>query len=202
MESIPEGYLKNSQGHLVPIDVVSEFDLDRDRLVREIVREAQNVRKDMASFKSRAMGDFAAFVELSAERYDVRLGGKKGNTTLYTFDGKYKIQVAVSDRIRFDEGIQAAKELIDECIIVWSAGSSSEIRALVDHAFQVDKEGRIAFGRVLSLMRLDIQDEKWQRAMGAIRDSMCVDSTKSYLRIYERDEDGAYKQIPLDMAAI
>jgi hypothetical protein len=38
--------------------------------------------------------------------------------------------------------------------------------------------------------------------MRAISDSVQVASTKTYPRFYERQEDGSYSQIPLDIAAV
>ncbi|REM31517.1 DUF3164 family protein, partial [Mycobacterium tuberculosis] len=72
----------------------------------------------------------------------------------------------------FDERLQAAKALIDECIQSWSKSSNVNLKVLVNDAFQVDQQGKISTGRVLGLRRHDIDDEKWQLAMKAIGDSM------------------------------
>jgi len=77
------------------------------------------------------------------------VGGRKGNITLTPFDGKYRIVRSVSDRLEFDERLQAAKALIDECIKEWTESSRSEIRALIGNAFQVDKASRINAKRIL-----------------------------------------------------
>ncbi len=200
---VPDGYWRNAQGNLVPEETIKPIDKERDKLVRKLVASARALQASMAAYKSAAMGDVESFVARSAERYDVKLGGKKGNITLPTYDGQYKIQLAVADRLHFDERIQAAKALVDECIHEWTAGSSAEIKALIEHAFQADKEGQLNTGRVLGLMRLSIEDEKWKRAMEAIKDSMQVASTCSYLRIYERVGDSdRYQQISLDIAGL
>ncbi|WEH92951.1 DUF3164 family protein [Acinetobacter soli] len=133
---------------------------------------------------------------------DVAVGGAKGNLTLFSFDGKYKIVRQIQDSIRFDERLQAAKALIDECIQSWSANSNDYLKVLVNDAFQVDKEGKISTGRVLGLRRHNIDDTKWQKAMQAISDSIIVTDSKNYVRFYERDEDGKYQPISLDFANI
>jgi hypothetical protein len=109
----------------------------------------------------------------------------------------------MQDNLAFDERLQAAKALIDACIKDWTQGSRSEIKALIDNAFQVDKEGKISTGRVLGLRRLDIKDQQWQSAMQAISDSVQVLGSKPYIRIYERvgDSDN-YQPISLDLASI
>lgn len=196
------GYLENASGHLVPIDKVRPIDLARDELVREIVEKAKALSANIGEFKVATFADIAAFVQLSAEQYGAKIGGNKGNVTLLSYDGRYKVQRAISETISFDERLQAAKALIDECITDWAASSRPEIKVLVGDAFQVDKNNNINTGRVLGLRRLDIQDERWLRSMQAIGEALQVVGSKSYVRVYERVGDtGEYRSIPLDIAA-
>jgi hypothetical protein len=109
--------------------------------------------------------------------------------------------LAVDENISFDERLQTAKNSIDECITRWSEGSRDEIRALVADAFCVDKAGKINTGRILGLRRLNIQDTQWEEAMQAISDSIQSVGSKEHVRIYTRDENGKYKQVPLNIAA-
>ena len=200
--AIPEGYMRDAQDRLVPVGLVKDVDKTRDQLVREIADKALALQAAMKAFRDDAMGDMAAFVQLSAEQYGAKLGGNKGNLTLTSYDGRFKVQRQVSETLVFDERLQAAKSLVDECITEWTEGSRDEIRALINDAFQVDQEGRINTGRVLSLRRLKINDERWCRAMKAVSDSLQVAGSKAYVRVYERREDGKYEAIPLDMAAL
>ena len=109
----------------------------------------------------------------------------------------------MQDQIVFGEQLMAAKALIDECVRDWSQGANDNVRALVTHAFQTDKAGKINTGRVLGLRQLNITDEKWQKAMQAISDSIRVASSKPYVRFYKRDDDsGDYAHISLDAAAV
>jgi hypothetical protein len=196
----PTGYLQDAAGRLVPIETIKPIDLARDQLVNEIFPHAVAISRQIAAFKAAAFADIAAFVQLSAEEYDVHIGGDKGNVTLLSFDGRYKIQRAIAEQICFDERLQAAKGLIDECITAWSDGARVEIRVLVNSAFQVDKEGKINTARVLCLRRLEITDDRWRRAMKAISDAVMVIGSKSYIRVYERDGNGQYQPIALDVA--
>jgi hypothetical protein len=198
-----EEYMKDSMGRLNPIDLVSEIDKERDSLVKELIGKAKTLQADMKQFKELVMGDVHAFVELSAEKYDVSLGGKKGNVSLTSFDGRLKIQMAISETMSFDERLKAAKALIDECIADWTEGSRDELKVLVLDAFQVDKEGQINTGRILGLRRLQIDDPRWIKAMTALSESLQVIGSKSYIRLYERTgEDNKWTAIPLDMAAL
>lgn len=203
MQQIPDGYMMDTKGRLVPLDMVSELDQTRDGLVRELVAEAKATQKVLASFKIKAMDDTQAFIELSGEQYGVKIGGDKGNVKLYSFDGKYRIERSMSDYIVFDERLQIAKELIDECVREWTGDSRSEVKALVEHAFKTNSEGKISTQRVLGLRRLKIDHPIWNKAMAAIGDSMQVIETKAYLRVYERDEKGqGYQPVSLALSAV
>jgi hypothetical protein len=203
MTPIPTGYWQDANGSLVPTSKIKQIDKDRHQVVTQMCLEAANVSASLFGFKSAAAQAVHDFCERSLAEYDVKHGGKKGNVTLVSFDGRYKVVRQMQETIVFDERLQAAKMLIDECIQSWSKGSNANIKVLVNDAFQVDREGKISTGRVLGLRRLDIKDDAWTRAMTAIGDSMRVASTKSYLRFYERNEQsGEYIPITLDAAAI
>lgn len=195
-------YMTDAKGRLVPIEQVKEIDLLRDELVRELCDSAKEQSGRLRRVKDQMMHEVQAFISLSAEKYDIKYGGKKGNVQLVSFDGQYKVLIAIKDKISFDERLQVAKELIDNCIRRWSEGSRSEIIALVQDAFNVDKTGRLNTDRILGLRRLEISDPEWKKAMDAISDSVQVSESKPYIRFYERDPEGAYQQISLDLSTL
>ncbi len=197
----PKGYMQDAKGRLVPIETIPAIDLLRDSLVRELSAKAEILAAEVAAFKEDALAQIAAFVSLSAEEYGAAIGGEKGNIQLQTFDGRLRIQRAVADRITFDERLHAAKTLIDQCISEWAAKSTPQLRALVNDAFEVDKAGNINTGRILTLRRIQIEDPRWEAAMCAIADAICIESTKTYLRFYTRDESGKYRHTPIEPIA-
>lgn len=199
---IPDGYKEDAQGRLVPIETIREIDLARDSFVREQVTKAQDMASRISAFKRAATDDMQAFLDMSAEQYGRNIGGTKGNVELMSFDGKFKVSRAVADRIEFDERLQTAKELIDQCLREWTKDSSAELRAIIDDAFQVDKKGRINTKRILSLRKLKIDNETWAKAMEAIGDAVTVTGSCTYFRFYERDERGQYQQVQLDFSGV
>lgn len=198
-------YLTNSQGHLVPKTTISSIDLLRDDTVNRIVDLAKEVQAVMKDFKHETFSDITAFVDTVAEQYDTKLGGRKGNLSLASYNGKYKVVVAISDSLNFDERLHVAKQLIDECLHKWSEGSNDKVKALIEFAFQTDKQGNINVARIFSLMRMRFKDkdEQWDLAMKALKDSVQVTASCQYLRIYERvGNTDKYKQISLDIAGL
>ena len=179
-------YKKDARGNLVPIANIRPIDLLRDELVQKITARARAVQEELQEYRRWAMDEIAAFAELSANQYGTSLGGKKGNIRLHSFDGQYRVQLAMQDALVFDEGLAAAKVLL----------------AIINAAFATDRDGNISTARVLGLRRLNISDEKWQRAMDALSDSLQVHTSKAFVRVHERDANGEYHLMNLDIAKV
>lgn len=200
---IPPGYMQNAVGHLVPIDNVREQDKLRDEAVRRLVSRGLQINQTLTDYKRQALAEIDDLIQIAADKFEVTIGGRKGNVTLTSYDGRYKIQRQVADRIQFGEELEAAKELINLCIDRWSEGANDNIRALVDRAFRTDDKGKIKTASVLELLRLEINDSQWKSAMEAIKDSIQTAGTAVYIRISERiGTTDQYKAIPLDLAAV
>ena len=194
-------FLEDAQGRLVPISAIKPIDLKRHEAVTSIMTDTFKERDRLIEFKKSIWLRVQDFLAESAKDSGAKkYGGAKGNVTLTSFDGKFKVMVAVNDTIQFNEKLQVAKQLIDKCIASWSEGANENLRAIVDDAFNVGKSGLVSTSRVLGLRRLNIKDPTWKKAMDAITESMQVASSKTYMRFYERQSDGSYKQIPLDVA--
>lgn len=196
------GMMEDTQGRFVPVSMIKSVDLLRDQTVMSILARVSVESKALKEFKKQIWQDIQTFLELSAHEHGVRFGGKKGNISLKSYDGRYKLVIAVNDTLAFNEKLQVAKHIIDECISRWVQGSSDEIRVLVHDAFNVDKAGNISTSKVLGLRRLNIQDEEWQKAMSAITDSITLTLSKTYMRFYARKENGEYDPITLDIASL
>ncbi len=200
---VPEGFKQNASGHLVPMDQIREQDLIRDMTVIDLVSEAKTLHADLRHFKYKALNDIADLISTSAEKYDVKIGGKKGNVKLSSYDGKYKVERSIADCITFTEELEAAKALITECIDEWTVSTSKNVTALINRAFKTNAQGQVKTAAVLELIRLEIEDKKWQRAMEALKDSIHVSSTTTYIRFYQRvGMTDQYEAIPLDIAAV
>lgn len=202
---VPKGYWEAADGSLIPESKVSDVDKARDKLVKKLCADAKKIQATMAAYKGQAMVDIAEFVQMSADQYNVVLRGAagKGNVTLVSYDGRFKVVRAMAEKIAFDERLQVAKAKVDECIHRWAKGANKNLQVLVNKAFETDKEGNVSAGRILSLRSYQIDDPDWRLAMDAIADSMRVSASKSYVRFYERDDaTGEYRAINLDLAGV
>jgi hypothetical protein len=194
-------FMGDGKGGLTPVDLIKPQHLLEDQTVRKIVGFAAALSAQVARFKEHTFDDLGAFEALLAEEYDTKVGGQKGNKTLQSVDGLFKVQVQVADHIDFGPELQIAKALVDECLTEWAADARAEIRAIVTRAFNTDKAGQINRSEIFMLLRLDIADDRWTRAMKAIRDAMRIVGSKTYIRCYRRDRfDAPWQAITIDLA--
>jgi hypothetical protein len=194
-------YMPDAKGNLVPVETIKPADRLEDETVRKVIGYARELSGQIGRFKQHTFDDLGAFEALLAQEYGATKGGAKGNKTFMSFDGLLKVQVQVQDAIDFGPQLQVAKSLIDECLNEWAADSRPEIRAIVTRAFNTDRAGKINRAEIFMLLRLDIEDGRWQRAMAAIRDAMRVVGSKIYVRCYQRRtiQDG-WQAVTIDLA--
>ncbi|MGT3827031.1 DUF3164 family protein [Enterobacter kobei] len=195
-------YMKDRKGRLVPVDLVPAHDFEMDAFVRSCIAGAFSLQQQMIEFKRRVYGDCDAFIKLLDEKFNVKRGGLKGNASFTTYDGALQITISINDLVTFGPEIQSAKSLIDECLEDWSEGANENLLAIIRDAFVVDQQGKLSMSRIVSLLRIDIKDERWPKIKNAISDGLVVNGTKTYLNFRQRNAEGKMVDIPLAMAAL
>lgn len=201
-DDAPEGFMTNGQGHHVPAEQVRPLDKLRDEFVRQWIPRIIDLNAQIAEMKEALFSEFDALRELAAAEYEADLLGKKGNGRVRAYNDIARIEVSRSALVSFDD-LEPGKALIDACIQDWSQDARHELVALIDQAFKPGKTGAINRGAIMGLLKLDIDDPRWQRAMDAIRDAIRVDGTKDYIRAYVRvGRDRLPQMIPLDFAKV
>lgn len=197
-------YMPDARGNLVPLNLVKPQDKLQDETVRKVLGFAIALSDQVERFKAHTMADLAALDQLLEQQYGlIKRGNKgKGNRTYLTVDGLFKVSVQVADYVDFGPELQVAKALLDECLNEWSADARPEIQAIVTRAFNTDKEGQINRSEIFMLLRLEIEDERWGKAMAAIRDAMRIVGRKEYVRFGMRDTPEAdWRSVTIDLAS-
>lgn len=197
-----KAFMTDAKGRHVPLALVSPVDQLIDEYVRKMIDHAIELNARIGRFRGHCFDDVGSLQAMLAQEYGTSVGGAKGNISLTSFDGTRKVTVQVADQIVFGPELQAAKKLVDECLADWGAGAGDELRAVVNNTFDVDKEGQINRSALFSLMRLAIEEPRWVRAMEALRDSIRVIGSKTYIRFHRRDTpDGPWQAVTIDLSA-
>ncbi len=195
-------YRVDHRGNMIHEKNINPIDLLEDQLVEKLMKHAADLNAQIARFRGHCFDDITAFLDLLFERYQAKRGGKKGNMTFLSFDGLAKVTVQVAEKLQVTSALRAAEALIDECIKEWAEGSHDNIRAIVSHAFRQDKEGNVSVSALLELSRVKIEDERWQRGVAALKDSLRPVGSRTYLRFYRRaNQDARWSAITIDLAS-
>lgn len=209
--AIPDGVIDyaghksmtDATGSFTPLDLVKPADKLQDETVRKIMGFAIGLSRQVERFKAHTMFDLGALDALLEQEYGVVKAGNrgKGNRTYITYDTLFKVTVQIADYIDFGPQLQVAKALLDECMNEWAAESRAELAAVVTRAFNTDKPGQVNRSEIFMLLRLEITDERWQRAMLAIREAMRVVGSKEYVRFAMREKrDDAWTSVTINLA--
>tara|TARA_R100001369_G_scaffold75766_1_gene104774 strand:- start:505 stop:1149 length:645 start_codon:yes stop_codon:yes gene_type:complete len=194
-------YMHDSKGGLQPVELIKPQHLLEDETVRKIVGHAVELSAQVARFKEHTFDDIGGFEAILEQEYDAKKGGAKGNMTLMSVDTLFKVTVQIADHVDFGPELQIAKELVDECLNEWASDARAEIRTIVTRAFNTDKAGQINRSEIFMLLRLEITDPRWLKAMQAIRDAMRVVGSKTYVRCYQRARfDAPWQAVTIDLA--
>ncbi len=169
----------------------------------KLLKDAKDLSDRMAAFKediAKVCSDiYAAFM---AEK-EVK-PTTKGNFTWYNFDRSIKIEVAINERITFDElQISAAREKLDQFLTENMDGKVEFIKELVIDAFKTSR-GQLDAKKIMSLLkyRSKIRQPLFQSAMEDIESAIRRPASKTYYRVFERTDEGNYKLVDLNFSTI
>lgn len=168
-----------------------------------IFKEASRLSTDLKAFKNRIK-------EICQEVYDTYMSEKeasvkgKGNFVWFNFDRSIKIEVSINDRIEFDDlGIIACKAKLDEFFTGAIESKHDYVKEMAMDAFSTTT-GKLDVKKVLSLLKWKskIKEDLFQEAMKLIEDSIRRPDSKTYFRVWVKNDDGKYDNIDLNFSSL
>jgi hypothetical protein len=130
---------------------------------------------------------------------------KKGNFTIYNFNRTIKIEVSINERIEFDElTIKAAKEKFDLFLDTNITSKNEFAKEMIIAAFKTQRTGKLDTKRVLQLTRHEskINDKLFSEAVELINQSIRRPDSKTYFRVWQKNEEGKFDLIDLNFSSI
>jgi RecJ-like exonuclease len=194
---IPEGYIADARGRLVPLEALTEQDKRRDALVKGLVAEALELEELIATKRASMQARVDEYLDWLKGVKKVKRENWKGNVQLDSYDGTLRIDRRVTEVISFNETLQLAKTAVDEWLKDNLEGVNDELRAVIMGAFSVDQKGRVNKGQILKLLRFAIKGPKWKKAMDLVRDAIQIQTTRQSTVFYVRDGKGEWRQVVL-----
>lgn len=200
--------VKNKQwtdetGATVPVEYVSPGNRLKERHAATLLKEATIINKRLNIFKKQAQKLCTEVFEKMMDEYKVK-AGSKGNYTWFNFDRSIKVEVSINERIEFDDiAIKASKEKLDEFLNLSLDSKQEFVKELVADAFSTSR-GKLDAKKVMGLLkyRSKIKAPLFQEALDLLSSSIRKPSSKTYFRIWNRNDDGSYSLIDLNFSSL
>ncbi|WP_290145480.1 MULTISPECIES: DUF3164 family protein [Muribaculaceae] len=160
--------------------------------------------ENLKSVKDRIYGDFDAILKMKSEITGVATD-EQSSHTFTTSDGKYRLILGVNCidgyRDTVEDGIAMVKGYLE------SLARDTATEALVAAVLKLlsrDGQGNIKASRVLQLRKMaeGSGDERFIEGVRIIEESYQPTVSKRYIRAQYKDEQGAWKYIPLGMTDV
>jgi hypothetical protein len=198
----------NAAGDSVPFKFVPKSDKSKEVLAAKIWKAALSVEASLAQLHSmmkEAFTEVSALVKAEYElKNDKKLKTGKGSLTWFNFDRSIKVEADVNDIVKWDSGLMTeALILLNKYISANMTESNELISELVKSAF-ANQKGMIDTGKVFQLLRYEdkIKAVAFQKACELIKQAQSIDRTKLYMRVWEKQDDGSYRNINLTFSTL
>lgn len=194
----------DESGAHIPYSRVTKAERLHERSAQRILKSALVVNKKLIEFKDMIR-------ELSQEAFDAFMEEKttnrvtKGNFTWYNFDRSIKIEVSVNEPIQFDDlTIAAAKEKFDQFLDENVQSKNEFVKQMINDAFETQRAGKLDVKQVMGLTRYQnkINDPLFTEAVSLIGEAIRRPKSKTYFRVWLKDETGEYQNVELNLSSI
>ena len=195
----PVTTMRDSNGNDIPLKYVSKYDKARDKAVRKILARFLKAR----AMLEEVVADSIA--ELNALAQTKESVGAKGNFSARSFDGLIQASIRQQYNIFLDERVVKARELMlgyVEGVLAKVGGNDAQaLRLIVAEAFKANAQGFLSTGKIMSLLKMEIDNADWREAKRILQDAIRPQKGKRYLVCERRyTTQGDFKPIRLDIA--
>ena len=194
---------KDETGMEIPYNRITPLERMKEKSAQNILVSAVKLNKNLTEFKA-MIWKLCDDVFTQAMSQNGTQKATKGNFTWYNFDRSIKIEVSISDRIQFDDlNIKSAKALFDEFLNDSIDPKIEFVKELVNDAFSTS-HNNLDPKKVMSLLkyRSKISDPRYQEAIRLIEEGIRRPDSKVYFRIWQKDGEGKYENIDLNLSSI
>jgi len=197
----------NADGDKVPVKFVPLMEKKKEVLAAKLHKSALGLEASLANLHKIMCDAFAEIREMVREEYELKYKKEmkeKGSITWFNFDRSIKIEADKNDIVKWDSSLMtAAKDQLDQYLSSNLSEANELISALVSGAF-ANTKGMIDTGKVFQILKYQdkIKDKRFQKACEMMKKAQSIDKTKLYMRIWEKQSDGQYRNINLNFSSI
>jgi hypothetical protein len=191
--------MRDWNGNDVPVQYVSKYDKAKDKVVRRIHARFLKARAMLEEVMSASIADLQA---LAATKESV---GAKGNFSARSFDALIQVSIRQQYNIYLDERVVRARELMlgyVELVLGKVGGNdAAALRLIVAEAFKANAQGFLSTGKVMSLLKMEIDNADWREAKRILQEAIKPQKGKRYLVCERRaSTQSDFRPVRLDIA--
>jgi len=191
--------MRDSNGNDIPLKYVSKYDKAKDKTVRRILARFLRARDLLEGVVAETIGELNALAQTKESI------GVKGNFSARSFDGLVQVSIRQQYNVLLDERVVRARDLMlgyVETVLAKVGGSdAAALRLIVAEAFKANAQGFLSTGKVMSLLRMEIDNADWREAKRILQDAIKPQKGKRYLVCEKRaSTQGDFETIRLDIA--
>ena len=195
----PISTMRDSNGQDVPVKYVSADDKMRDKMTRRIEARFRKARKVLEDVVRDSIADLDQIAKCKESL------GEKGNFQARSFDALIQVSIRQQYNILLDERVVRARELMlgyVEGVLAKIGGNDAQaLKLIVAEAFKANAQGFLSTGKIMSLLRMEIDNADWREAKKILQDSIKPQKGKRYLACEVRaSTQDDFRQIRLDLA--
>lgn len=195
---------RDESGQDIPVNRLRRSEKLREQMAFKIANNASKLSKLLAEQKDLMKEATQAVVLAIIEENDGKKRDTKGNVTWYNFDGTIKVEANIQDRIEFDTTLlDQCKGKLDQLLNENLTSKDVFIKDIVMSAFETSR-GSLDTKKVLSLKKHSsrIKHPLYQEAMDLLDKSIRRPDSRTYYRVWRKDENGQYQNIDLNFSSI
>ena len=179
--------MRDSNGNDIPLKYVSKYDKAKDKAVRKVLGRFLRARQMLEGVVAETIAELEALAD-TKERL-----GAKGNFSARSFDGLIQVSIRQQYNIFLDERVVKARELMlgyVEKVLAKVGGNDAQALRLI-----------VAEAKIMSLLRMEIDNADWREAKRILQDSIKPQKGKRYLVCERRASTQAdFEAVRLDIA--
>ncbi|TSE02804.1 DUF3164 family protein [Aquimarina algiphila] len=194
----------DESGQAIPYNRTTKTERLMERRSSQLLKDAEGIHHKLSDFKANINLICREVYETFMKDKGLIQENRKGNFTWFNFNRTIKIEVSVTDRIEFDDlTIQAAKEKFHQFLDTNISSNDEFIKQMVLDAFETSK-GKLDTRKVFDLIRYKTKIKKplFQQAVQLLQESIRRPESRTYFRVWLKDENGKYNNVDLNFSSI
>lgn len=196
----------DESGTQIPYNRTTAIERKKEKHAYSLLKKGKSIVVLLTELKAAIRDASDEVLNAEREANNVKLS-EKGNYTWYNFDRSIKIQVDISEPIKFDEiKIASAKEKLMN-LIRTNINGDDFIISIAEDAFQTSS-GKLDPKKILGLRKHSARIKngaiktEWEATMKLIDASITRPKSKSYYKIWVKNEAGEYEGVELNFSNI